>query len=471
MKRLLRIQKARALLRKNFATMYPKGSTQSVQNFGKDWASATPNQRITRSGFGYRGEGDYDGDWKFSLFGDNFMAGNTVQTNTGYQGSGDYTTNQIMGGDMNMAKVSPSMGKTGDIVLAHSEFVSNVFATGNASNVSTFTQQAFPLNPGLPQVFPWLAQIASSFQLYDWEGLIFTYKPLQGEGGSNVLGKVVMACTYDPEASIPPGQAGPYSSSIHMETADYATCTKPAQGVAQGIETARGSSATNMLYVRNGATSRQKIFTDVGTFVVANEGVPVPSGTTIVIGEIWVSYKIRLSRALLFDSYLNNSVPFDNYRITTGTTLINGAQLRKSTNTIVDPTLPLGNLTAQQFPNGGFSSSNLLGFTFWFPVAINFGSYQVYIIWTQTIPTAKTMTVTVGNASLVEPGLLLSGGSAVNVVNAAAQNSTTSFYMTCAAPGAQQSNFTVLLSAADVAGSVFQIRIAGVPQTALNTTA
>lgn len=321
-KQLSRFKGQRYRLRKEFTRFREKGSEQSINAFGRTWATAIPAQRAMRTGMGYRGEGDYDGDWKFSLFGDNFMAGNTVQTNTGYQGHGDYTTNQIMGGDSTMAKVAPATGRSGDIVIAHSEFVSNVFATGNASNVSTFAQQSFPLNPGLAQVFPWLAQIASSFQLYDWEGLIFTYKPLQGEGGSNILGKVVMATSYDPDASNPPGQAGPFSSSIHMETADYATCSKPAQGVAQGIETARGTSATNMLYVRNGASSRQKIFTDIGTFVVANEGVPVPSGTTIVIGEIWVSYKIRLSRALLFDSYLNNSVPFDNYRITTGTTLI-----------------------------------------------------------------------------------------------------------------------------------------------------
>jgi len=225
------------------------------------------------------------------------------------RGSGDYSVNQIVKGSTSRPLTFASgKNNSGDVYITHREFVANVTVqppVGGGS--SQFNVTSYPINPGLAASFPFLSQIAASFTLYQMDGLVYEYKPTSGEYGSsssNQLGKIIMATNYDPDAV-------PFTNAVQMENYDYANSNKPSAGAMHGVECKKGTSATSMMYTRSGATPKDKIFTDCGLFQIATEGINFAVGTAnaAIVGELWVSYKIRLSRANLANTIV--SQPFD----------------------------------------------------------------------------------------------------------------------------------------------------------------
>lgn len=311
-----------------------KGSDSSKAWFGETRNTGTKTQRNLRKMFNFRGKGDYYSEkvkpflqahipkGTLSKFGS--MLGSSVGGDLGgelgglagkygakWLGWGDYTNqhgggNQIMGGDIAPMTVNAADDMTGDLYFSHREFLQNITVTGTATGQSAFNNISFPLNPGLASSFPWLSQLAQNFVLYEFMGLIYEYKPTSGESGAanNALGKVIMATSYDPGAPA-------FINSIQMENYDYACATKPSLGLMHGVETDSKQQFGNMQYVRTGPVSRDKVFTDIGVFQFATEGVPAGLGSTVTIGELWVTYRIKLSRANLFGSLLNYNIGTD----------------------------------------------------------------------------------------------------------------------------------------------------------------
>lgn len=260
----------------------------------------------------------------------NRLIGTTeTDTNTGsnLKGHGDYSympiqTNQIIKGSA-QRPLSVNAGKdlTGDIYISHREFIGNVQASftqsstvgTNTSVQSKFTVTSYPINAAYKPTFPWLSQTAQNWVLYDFQGLVFEYRPTSGEFGNlntNALGKVVMATQYDPDHDA-------FGSIVEMENYDYATACKPSEHMLHGVETKHTQRATNMLYTRTGVVSKDPVFTDLGNFCIATEGIPltIPSGYNTVttnIGELWVTYKVKLSRANLYNSTMG-IVPHDQH--------------------------------------------------------------------------------------------------------------------------------------------------------------
>lgn len=223
-----------------------------------------------------------------------------------YDGWGDYgpvTHNQIIGShpmhhsDQQQIAVNVADDLSGDVYFTKTEFLQNVSVTNSTGGtiVSTFTNQSIQINPGLSQMGPFVSQIAKCFSLYEYEGCIFQYKPTSGEFGanaSNQLGKVIMATQYDPDQAA-------FVSAVEMENYDYSTSCKPSCGMHHGVETHPSQRGTKMLYVRtdNDLIVKDKVLTDLGTFQIATEGITVPANSVSIIGELWVTYKVRFSRA------------------------------------------------------------------------------------------------------------------------------------------------------------------------------
>jgi hypothetical protein len=316
-------------------------------------------RRVTRRRYGYRGRGSYCGQGGF--FGDlwggiksvaraalpiaeGFIpekyqglanAANTMLNPGDYDGDGDYgmagmgdygpvNSNSIVHGVPSnpsgiVAHTAPQtmMNDSGDIMLSHKEFLCNVLiaATSTGQTQSTFDNQVFPLNPGLQGTFPFLSQIAQCFTLYSMQGLMFQYKPTSGEMGvtSQQLGKVIMATDYDPQAT-------PFINSVQMENYQFSNTAKPSIGQIHGVECKPSESLLDMKYVRTGASKRDPALTDIGLFQIATEGVPFPAntvvGTQVVIGELWASYTIKVSRANLYGSLLGQNIAFGQYLYT-----------------------------------------------------------------------------------------------------------------------------------------------------------
>lgn len=337
------IRAAQKSFRNEFQALHPKGSAPSILTFGANYRAANERQKLSRRLFNYRGDGDYWSDFKKggwfnkneamgsalrglgSAVGSYLPGGSTLGNYAGgavskWLGFGDYTTpasgNQLMGDAQTPVTVNTSEDNTGDLYLSHTEFIGNVTASHTGAGASQFEQNTFELNPGLTATFPWLSQIAANFELYDFQGLMFQYKPNSGESGasSNNLGKIIMATQYDPDAN-------KFLNSVEMQNYDYANSTKPSCGLVHGVETALSQQAVNMMYVRTQKQStRDKIFTDIGKFIVATEGIPFSAAGTQILGELWVTYRIKLSRATLYSALLGLSIPFDNYTNTASAT-------------------------------------------------------------------------------------------------------------------------------------------------------
>lgn len=296
----------------------------------------TPQQRWMRRAMNYRGEGDYWSDiqgWgrkliptgsfakagKFmgGVLGGHFglgeegagigqAAGGQLSKWVGFGDYGQPVANQLMGGASGVQNdritVNASDDLTGDIYLSHSEYVGAVEATAASVDGDTtptpFNSKIYNLNPGLAASFPFLSQIAQNYEMYELMGCAWQYRPLYGEGAgtSNLLGKVVMATQYDPTAPA-------FFSSQQMQNYDYASSCKPSIGMIHGVETANKQQFGNMQYIRTGPTPKNLIFTDIGFTQISTEGIIPPSGTpdsaNFPIGELWVTYRVKLSRAKL----------------------------------------------------------------------------------------------------------------------------------------------------------------------------
>jgi len=291
---------------------------------GTDSKSANLEQRVVRNALQYYGPGDYRKMLSRIPQAAYVYGGKYIGQKTGlpfggsmgaYAGKALHSfvsgygmnENQLIGGS-NKGQISVNEDSlSGDVYITQTEFLQNISATSNAGQPSPFEVVSFPINPGLSSTFPFLSQIAQNYTLYEFDGLVFKFNPTSGENNatSNSLGKVILATNYDPEAP-------PFVNSVQMENYDYANAAKPSQVIVHGVETKNSQQALNMQYVRTGVSTKSKIFTDIGTFCIATEGVPsLPGGGTQILGELWVTYRIKLSRAQLFGSLLGNNIAAD----------------------------------------------------------------------------------------------------------------------------------------------------------------
>lgn len=462
--------------------LYPSKNELTAPVFGKTWAEADPNQKLARRAFRYRGEGDYR-DWlRYGSRGLGALAGGAMGYMSGgytgasqglssgwgkgaqfskFMGWGDYSTNQIIaGGDSNQQQISVNQGDlTGDVYIARTEFVRNVVVTGTAGGTSAFQVTSFALNPGLQSTFPWLSQVANCFTLYEFQGLIFQYKPLFSEdaGTSNTLGKVILATEYDPSAP-------DFLTSVQMENYDYCNSAKPSCGIVHGVETANSQQALNLQYIRTGTTTRDLIFTDIGKFQLATEGIPLPAAaTSVIVGELWVTYKVKLSRAEIYSSLLGNNIGLDILRGTTSAAaLTTGTTFTKSTNTIGVTVTPS---TATQF-------------FILFPVTLNLGYFQVQVIFNSgaTVFTTQLFNqcANLVNCQFYTPGETLVGSTANGLAAPlGAYTGTTSNtgisitqWIYVNSPGLTQASFTVNVSAALTATTTWKVIVTQSPQLA-----
>lgn len=299
-------------------TTHELGSKIDV--YGATAGTATQEQRMARARDRFVGWGDYRRAGRTALRAGGALAGGILGGMTGgvggafrgarggwstgaraskFLGLGDYAANQIMpGGRQPMSVNGSSTNLTGDVTVSHREFIGNISA-----DVLGFQNRSFPINAGLSATFPFLSQIAQNFTLYQFEGLIFEFISTSGETSTstNALGKVVLAVDYDPDAS-------PFVNAVQMSNMDYAVSSRPSDNIRCGVETAPSQMATRMQYIRTGEGTRDKIFTDIGNFQLATDGVP----NTGILGELWVAYTCRLSRAQLSVTGFGTNIKYDN---------------------------------------------------------------------------------------------------------------------------------------------------------------
>jgi hypothetical protein len=188
-----------------------------------------------------------------------------------------------------MGQTVPSFRQnTGGVEICHREFITDI--TGSIA----FSVANYNINPGLSNVFPWLAAVAENFEEYEMKGLVFEFRPTSGSAvssTSSALGTVILATDYN---VLSPN----FLNKQQMESYEFSTSVVPFNAGFHPVECAPGSNPIKNMYIRNtavpsGADAR---LYDLGNFQVATVGMQ----SAYVVGELWVTYHILMKKPRSF---------------------------------------------------------------------------------------------------------------------------------------------------------------------------
>lgn len=175
-----------------------------------------------------------------------------------------------------------------EVIITKREYV------GEISGSEDFANTDFDINPGNAALFPWLSRIAPNYEQYTWEGLIFEYRPTSVDAldsANTAIGSVMLTTDYNVEND-------KYSSKMQFLQNEATVSVKPSCGVMHPVECARAKTQVPILNVRTAEVSTgDKRLYDIGKFQIATDGQQ--SGTTNVLGELWVTYQCRFRKSTM----------------------------------------------------------------------------------------------------------------------------------------------------------------------------
>lgn len=262
-------------------------------------------------------------------------------------GFGDYQVkkNSFLTGEP--PRVNSSGRPGGGTIITFREYLGDVISNSSAS---TFDLISYPICPTNQATFPWLSQIASNYQEWVPHGIIFEYRSMSANALDSVntaLGQIIMATQYN--ATLPS-----YGSKAEMENTEFSKSIKPSESCIHMIECAKSASVLSNLYCDN-STVEDERFSVLGNFQIASNGV---QGTSVNLGELWVSYTIELLKPKLFDA-LGEDVGVAKVNITAG--LTGAAPLGTAWSLMAQSTLKLISPTSTvfTFPYSGVNKQYL----------------------------------------------------------------------------------------------------------------
>jgi len=265
----------------------------------------------------------------------------------------------------------PSFG-TESIRVCRRECIAHINAT------TSFTNNTFPLNPGLNDTFPWLAPLASNFEQFKFHGLVFQFKSTSSDAIASTtnlgLGQVIMATDYN-------SNNAPYQDELQMLGASFANSGKPSQDILHAIECAPNETQSKLYNVRSGdvPTGADIRLYDWGVFQIATDNMPA---NYTGLGQLWVTYDVEF-----FKPVQNNQLGYD-------------INTDRFTLTAPSTANPFGTAQAEaENSNLGctFPASNTLAF----PPTTESGYYQLTYNVNGATPGASALTVTGVNCTEV----------------------------------------------------------------------
>jgi hypothetical protein len=177
----------------------------------------------------------------------------------------------------------------GDIVIRHREYIRDII--GHIG----FDALTLAINPGLPNIFPWLSNIAPNYESYIFENLEFDYET---QAPTVASGTVVLAIDYDPEdlAPVSKTQAMAYRGSVRC----------PTWSSSQHKSLKEDLVKRKTYFVRHGILlGGEPVNTyDTGHLNICTQG----QADNSVIGELYVSYSIKLMTPQLGNPAVGNAI-------------------------------------------------------------------------------------------------------------------------------------------------------------------
>lgn len=283
---------------------------RNTRNGNGKGASGT---ELTRLGSALRSLGGLGGRLAGGLIGMGDV-GATAGTGLGaaisrWLGSGDYTVreNSIV---QRASTGIPMMHRTDQTVtLRHKEYLGEV-----RSSINFSVQNAFSINPGLRETFPWASGIASQFTQYRIKGMVFHYVPTSGNAVSSTnpaLGSVMLQTSYRADDVAP-------TSKVETLNEYWACEARPDVEFCHPIECSPQENPFGVHYVRTGAapSTSSILMYDIGQTWLCVSGMQTNGS---VVGDLWVTYEIELKKPVIAD-YTGTSLRGAVYRSATGST-------------------------------------------------------------------------------------------------------------------------------------------------------
>lgn len=182
-----------------------------------------------------------------------------------------------------LAQPVPRVGSSQDVgvTYSHCEYL------GDVTGSSEWELTQFHVNPGLPEVFPWLSGVASNFQKYRIDGLVFYIRSTSSVAIASTdnlaLGTVMGGFQHNVYDKAP-------GSKLEFLALSGARSGKPSEDHIFPMECDRSKNVFGNLLVRTVGVVDDLAKYDHAVFNLATVGFP----GEYYLGELWVSYKLTL---------------------------------------------------------------------------------------------------------------------------------------------------------------------------------
>lgn len=260
----------------------------------KSKMSKKENQEMTRLGSLLRNLGAIGGSSVGALVG-HPLAGGAAGRSLGavisrWLGSGDYQVSQNSFLPQSGSNNIPMMHKSGQsVVIRHKEYVCEVMGSTSFQRKLTLS-----INPGNPQLFPWLSGIAGFFEQYRIKGMVYHYVPTSGtavSGTNPAIGSVMLQTSYRANATPP-------STKVEVLNEYWSSEGAPNVEFCHPIECDPKENPFNVHYVRQGPVpdGDSELLYDLGSTHICTSGMPGAN----VVGDLWISYEIELLKPVIY---------------------------------------------------------------------------------------------------------------------------------------------------------------------------
>lgn len=222
-----------------------------------------------------------------------YIGGAAQRAFSAITGFGDYSVKQNVFATGSLPQVMNDPG-AGGTVIRFQEYLGDIVTSAVAND---FNIQEFILNVANEQTFPWVSQLAANYEQYEMQGLLFQFRSTSANAlnsTNTALGSVMMATQYDVMDT-------PFASKGEMLNYEFSTSCKPSENCMHMIECAPKQTTISQLYTLNGPvpTGADPRLYHLGRFHVATTGF---QGQSVNIGELHVTYQIKLLKPKLFAS-------------------------------------------------------------------------------------------------------------------------------------------------------------------------
>lgn len=211
----------------------------------------------------------------------------------GRAGNPEFNTNDIINPGSRASRTNPTISSVGDetddVYFSFKEYIKDIVSI----DTNFKTVEKIELNPGLSDSFPLLSQFAQHFEEYDFDQLIFHFKSLVTAGNAEAAGAIMMVTIDNPSSTV-------LTSKRAIESTGGVVSGSVAKDLWGGVECDNSKKALGgQLFVRTTDVPREQRRTyDMGFLQVAIQGCPA----NFHIGELWVEYKVRLSKIKMADT-------------------------------------------------------------------------------------------------------------------------------------------------------------------------